>query len=560
MNLLGRAMDKDFWRQVRESKCYEQYRADAMKLWSKHCEGKEIMALRYSDFKLFFTTGNRKIYEETYFTRRLALDASAILALIYPEEEKYILRLMDQIYAICDEYTWCLPAHQGQIDKNDNCHIDLFAAETGFALAEIYTALADRLDPLIKSRIVTEIERRIFAPYENIRPYGHWETCTNNWNAVCTGSIACTYMLLNPEKAEALFSRFERAMETYLSGLGDDGICGEGCGYWKYGFGFFTVYSDMVKTFTKGAVDHFAEPKVKTVATYLQKMFLTDNVSVNFADSGRTLNYQLGLQHYLKSVYPEDVLVYPAKYSYIHDGCGRFCLGLRSATWFSEEYFEHPDSVDTPFEFFADQSEWFIKKTPFYGLAAKGGHNREHHNHNDVGSFIYAKGDRQILADPGSGTYTRQYFKDESRYTEIFEPSSAAHNVPIIDGGHQKHGMEYRAIGTRVEDSTFITDFATAYGNDGLTSLERRIACADDFVSLTDSFLCVGEHGLTERFVTFIKPVIEDGRIVLEDACVELLTPCEISVSEQSVRGVETAYLIDMKLPAGAVTFSCKIK
>ena len=53
------------------------------------------------------------------------LDSAVLLALIYPEEEKYIVRLMDQIYAICDEYTWCLPAHQGKLEKNNNCKIDI---------------------------------------------------------------------------------------------------------------------------------------------------------------------------------------------------------------------------------------------------------------------------------------------------------------------------------------------------------------------------------------------------------------------------------------------------
>ena len=38
MNLLGRAMDKDFWRQVRERDCFEYFRSEAMKLWKKHCE------------------------------------------------------------------------------------------------------------------------------------------------------------------------------------------------------------------------------------------------------------------------------------------------------------------------------------------------------------------------------------------------------------------------------------------------------------------------------------------------------------------------------------------
>ena len=94
--------------------------------------------------------------------------SSALLALIYPEEDKYLIKLMDAIYAICDEYTWCLPAHQGKLEPNNNTKIDLMAAETGFTLAEIYTLLNDRLEPLIKNRILAETERRIVIPFTSL--------------------------------------------------------------------------------------------------------------------------------------------------------------------------------------------------------------------------------------------------------------------------------------------------------------------------------------------------------------------------------------------------------
>ena len=187
MSLLGKAMDTNFWREVREKDCYATYRAELLALWEKHCENGPITALRYQDFKRFWEDGNRGVYESTYFTRRLALDASALLSLIYPEEERYFIRLMDQIYAICDEYTWCLPAHQRVLEVNNNTKIDLFASETGFALAEIYTMLEDRLEPLIKNRILAEIDRRIFTPYRATEPYDWWETGTNNWTAVLHG-------------------------------------------------------------------------------------------------------------------------------------------------------------------------------------------------------------------------------------------------------------------------------------------------------------------------------------------------------------------------------------
>jgi len=201
MHLLGKAMDKAFWQQVREKDCYAHYREELHGLWRTHCENKPIEVLSYTDFKRYWVDGNRSVYQRPYFDRRLAMDCAALLALIYPDEEKYLNRLMDQIYAICDEYTWCLPAHQSSLEKNANAHIDLFAAETAFALSEIYTILEDRLEPLIRDRILVEVDRRVFRPYLEQEPYGWWERWMNNGAAVCTGSVAGAFMLLRPEKA-----------------------------------------------------------------------------------------------------------------------------------------------------------------------------------------------------------------------------------------------------------------------------------------------------------------------------------------------------------------------
>ena len=80
MKLLGKAMDKEFWAEVREKDCFKKYRDELFDLWAKHVENGPIMNLSYAKFKLFWTTGDRSQYERTYFTRRLALDCSALLS------------------------------------------------------------------------------------------------------------------------------------------------------------------------------------------------------------------------------------------------------------------------------------------------------------------------------------------------------------------------------------------------------------------------------------------------------------------------------------------------
>lgn len=552
MELLGKAMSPQFWEQVRSDEMYRHYREELLDLWKKHCE-KPIYALTYSDFRKFKVTGNRSDYQGGYFTRRLAMDASALLALIYPEEEKYPVRLMDEIYAICDEYTWCLPAHQTALEVNNNIHLDLFACETGFALAEIYTLLGDRLEPLIRDRIRVEIDRRVLASYRNTR-FG-WEKGRANWTAVCAGSVGCTMMLMHPELMPEFKERLDESMECYLSGFKDDGICEEGFGYWHYGFGFFTTYADMIRTFTGGETDYFTRPKVKEVATFIQKMYLSGKATVSFSDGGRSGSYHLGLLHYLKNEYPDAITIPAPEYSYNADGCGRWCLHLRSATWLKPEYLT-PDKQIPEATYFAANSQWFIKKNSNYGFAAKAGNNNEPHNQNDVGSFIIAKDGRQVFVDLGAGAYTRQYFTASLRF-DILECSSRGHSVPIINGTYQHQGGEFAAKDTKFENGVFSSDISAAYPIPELKSLIRSFSFSDNAVILTDKFDYQGDGAIVERFVSLAEPKLEaDGRVTV-DGVTMTYDPEKYTLefNTELQNGKNIVYFTDLTLKPGVTSF-----
>jgi hypothetical protein len=100
----------------------------------------------------------------------------------------------------------------------------------------------------------------------------------------------------------------------------------------------------------------------------------------------------------------------------------------------------------------------------FY-VAAKGGHNAESHNHNDVGNFIvYADGHPAII-DVGVETYTAKTFS--SRRYEIWTMQSAFHNLPTINGIMQRNGKEYKAREAGYEannkSAVFHCDISRAY-------------------------------------------------------------------------------------------------
>lgn len=558
MNLLGKATDAAFWSEtVRNGDCYREFRKYLCDTWQADCEGQEITELKYSTFKIFFENGNRSIYESQYFKRRRALAASALLSLVYPEEEKYITKLQDVIFAICDEYTWCLPAHHPNLEENNRTFIDLFASETGFALSEIYTLLGERMDKVISERIKAEVNYRIINSFINKNDYW-WEVrCTNNWAAVCGGSVGCTFILMRPELFDEVKPRFDYIMEKYLKGFFDDGFCLEGTGYWHYGFGFFTVYADMVKTFTEGETDYFARERVKRISTFIQKMFLSEKASVSFADGYPEGHYHFGLCHYLKKKYPEEVKVYSPKYGYVADNCARFCLILNAAVWLDPDIYNNPADNENA-EYFGEDAGWFVKRTASYGFAAKGGTNGEHHNHNDVGNFIFAKNGRQVITDVGSGKYSKQYFRPETRYTFI-ETSSKGHSLPFFGDEEQKVGKAFGAAEVCVSEGKFSLDIAGAYGIEALTKLNRSFGLKDDEITLTDTFEYTSDTPITERFVTYIEPKIEGGEVILEDTKLifEGVYPT-VTATETSKN--KTLYFIDFILPCDTKTFTLTIK
>jgi hypothetical protein len=76
-------------------------------------------------------------------------------------------------------------------------------------------------------------------------------------------------------------------------------------------------------------------------------------------------------------------------------------------------------------------------------IAAKGGHNAESHNHNDVGNFVIYKDGVPMIIDVGVETYTKKTFSPQ-RY-EIWTMQSAYHNLPAIDGVMQRDGRDHAA-------------------------------------------------------------------------------------------------------------------
>ncbi|MCL6457440.1 MAG: heparinase II/III-family protein [Gorillibacterium sp.] len=528
--LFAEARSPQTWEKLRAAPQYKDQMEELI-LEGKRLLSEPVGILPFSAFKLYDTKGTRVEYEAYYFGRRKRLTILATLALL-EESTESLQALEDTIWAICEEYSWCLPAHfWGHSLEPFDEHkppIDLFAAETGFALAEIVSLLKDKLHPLVAERAVSEVKKRILEPYSALDSSYGWETLTNNWAAVCAASVggAALYLLPDADRLTPVLLRVIRTIEGYLSGFEEDGACTEGVGYWTYGFGFFVSFAELLRQRTANQIDLLADEKVRQIALFHQKCYLSGAFTVPFSDCETVFGYSVGLIHYLKRRYPDvHVPEWKHRLKLTHDPMCRFTPTIRDFVWSDGECgLEWPDATyDLP------DAQWLVirqlssdgRKLSF---AAKGGHNDEPHNHNDIGSFVLHLGGETLLADIGSGEYTKDYFGAD-RYSLLCN-GSHGHSVPIVDGMFQQAGRSYKSTilstSEEAKHGHFAIDLTQAYAVPHLELLTRSFTLTEDhsdsvILHLHDRFKFSTVLGsLTERFISLYKPV------QLADDCINI--------------------------------------
>ena len=504
----------------------KKYLASLEKTAAKH-RGTPISVLPYSNFKLFHETGNRFIFEGDkvtgYFPRRGRMAAFALMSWLYGKEED-IHELEDVLWAVCDEYTWSLPAHlkrgEGEnafIDKleNGDYMVDLFASETADALCEIVAIVGDKLAPIVKKRIAYLVEERVF--HQVITDTYGWMSTKSNWAAVCAGSVgmAAIHAIEDNAHLAEVLERILPAFDTFLQSFSADGACLEGIGYWDYGFSYFVSFADLLQQRTKGELNLFDEPIVAKIAAFQQKCFFKGGRTVSFSDGGSHGVYHPGLASYLSRKY-EDVVLPPAcaMGDFNVDTCYRWSNNLRDLLWTA-------DTSNIPEVYGCyplEDAQWYICSGAHdIGLAAKAGHNAEPHNHNDVGSFQIFKNGEELFEDLGPGEYSRQYFS-ELRYT-IFPAGSQGHSVPMIDGQVQNAGEEAAASDVVVSDTGISMNMAGAYGLDYMPALKRTVSFdkAAGITTLTDAYTFTdGAHEVHERFITRGEVTLGNGTATVQ--------------------------------------------
>lgn len=167
------------------------------------------------------------------------------------------------------------------------------------------------------------------------------------------------------------------------------------------------------------------------------------------------------------------------------------------------------------------------KSAKGYILIAKGGHNGESHNHNDIGSFMLYDNGKPIIIDIGVERYTKKTFSPQ-RY-EIWTMRSGYHNVPQIGGAEQLPGEEYGAqqVDYTVEQGTssLKMELGNTYGTEaGIRSwnrtlcLDRGAAC----VQICDCYDLEQEQEIAFHFMTLEKPEISGTEVKIGTSILQI--------------------------------------
>ena len=470
----------------------------------------------YTAFRDFIRNGDRRSYQTPYFRKRSNLTAAALCLFFGQSELKDVVQ--DYLWSICEESNWVVPAHErGSI-------IDLFAAETGFALAQMLVLLGDVLDAEVRHRVRMEVERRILEPY--LRHYGMhwWYDGGNNWNGVCNASVAATFLLMEPETERMIqgLTLALQGLEVFLQrAFEEDGSSTEGVAYWHFGLTNFVALAEMLYARSDGAINLLEGERMRLIAAYPPQMQLSSSRFASFSDCDEFVRFHPGIIARLAERTHEpaltDLVSLPWDEGEDPDYVIRLKLPtlLRDMLWWDGQQHQtaHLNDVRLPGAGLTRLVGQTHNHAPVV-LMVKAGHNAENHNQNDVGSFILHVDGESLLADPGRGLYSRDYF-NEHRYENIFV-NSYGHSVPRIDRHLQGVGRDFAGHLIELEEGDgqgqskrVALEFACAYPCPDLVSLRRELVLANtegvtDTLWLRDHFtFSEGIHEVEEALLTW---------------------------------------------------------
>ncbi len=419
----------------------------------------------------YFGDGDRDQYEQVVFARQRRLTRAAVLAVV-TLEPRWLDEVADGVTLLCEQSTWCWPAHDDTrtahgavVPTVTDPYLDLGAGEVVGQLAWLDHLLGTRLDahvPGLRARIRHEAHLRVLEPFRTRRDW-HWlglDGDVHNWNPWIHGNVLVAALQLDddPERRARTVALVVEGLDRYVAALPADGAIDEGYSYWWNGACRTLEALDVLDHATRGALRAAEVPALRAVVAFPHRMHLGDGWYLNVADgparppadqpwhalhrAARRIGDQEAVAHAAAHRLPGQPVAREDQ------GLGRLLRALTDPAWQAAE----PADPPLPRDVWLPSTQVMLARTVAGSprgltLAVKGGHNGEHHNHNDVGSVVVALGGVPVLVDAGRPTYTAQTFGPD-RYG-IWTMQSSWHTVPEVRGTAQAPGRGFAASAVR---------------------------------------------------------------------------------------------------------------
>jgi len=537
-------------------------RLDAATLRDLRCRaaaelGSPWPALPARAYARYFRDGDRDAYEQILYARQDRLSRAAVLAAV-TLDQRWIDDVADGVILLCEQSSWCWPAHDDTFARYGavvptvtDPYLDLGAGEIAGQLAWIDHLLGAALDertPGVRARLRHETDRRVLTPFATRRDW-HWlglDGDVHNWNPWIHGNVLVAALRLvdHPQRRAELIALVVDGLDRYAASLPADGAIDEGYAYWWNGACRLLEALDVLRHASRGALGDVPLDALRATVAFPHRMHLAGEWYLNHADgparpprqqpwdalhrAARRIGDPAAAAHAAAQRRPGE------PFGSERQGLGRLLRALTDRDWLAAA----PAGSPLPRDVWFGSTQVLLARPAEASaagltLAVKGGHNGEHHNHNDVGSVVVALGGVPVLVDPGRPTYTAQTFGPD-RYA-IWTMRSTWHNVPRIRGTAQAPGAGHRArdVSVVVEDagSALTLDLAPAYPHAGVRRWWRtaRLDRATGAVTVRDSWeLDPGDGGPTMiHLVVAGEVTVDEGRcriVALDGAGVALVS------------------------------------
>lgn len=429
-----------------------------------------------SHYARYFRDGNRTAYEGLVAARQQRLTRAVVMALLPAAAESaesartgsnlndWLDEVADGAYLLCEQSSWSWAAHDDIFTRSGDVvpdksrpYLDLGAGEVAAQLAWIDHVLGKQLEtrvPGLRRRIREETSERVIQPFLE-RLDWHWlglHGDVHNWNPwIHSNLIAAALFLVDDAGIQAAtVARCIEGLDRFLASMPADGAIDEGFAYWWNGAGRALEALALLEQATGGVLDG-GLPVVRELVAFPHRMHIGGTWFLNVADgparAAKTLPWDM-LHRWALRLGDATAAAHAAAMlqGKIHAaaGLGRVLHALLNGTTNTGGpqlpplvSFSYLPSV----QIMTARETAGTEKGLF--LAAKGGHNGEHHNHRDVGSVVVAVDGVPLLVDAGQPTYTAKTFGPD-RY-EIRAMQSAWHSVPAPFGLEQGTGKDFRA-------------------------------------------------------------------------------------------------------------------